>query len=149
MGLPQATAPGALRGTSCGEPRWPSDCGHPRGYTDFGNLPPPTYYLPFSDVDWTLLEPVEGTSFCEFKGTASYADIVIGDERIRQAVWWYENPSAGFSELKDFLSLYPGRLESCTLDGEVVQAQEGDFYGGWITSRIVGPFKGAPGTLGW
>ena len=110
---------------------------------------PPTYYVPFSDVDWTLLEPVAGTSFCEFKGTASYADIVIGDERIRQAVWWYENPSAGFSQLKDFLSLYPGRLESCTLDGEVVQAQEGDFYGGWITSRIVGPFKGAPGTLGW
>ncbi len=110
---------------------------------------PPTYYLPFADVDWNLFEPVEGSTWCEFKGAASYADIVVAGQRIPRAAWWYDNPTLGFAILKDFLALYPGRVDEATVDGEVVQAQEGDFYGGWITSRVTGPFKGAPGTLGW
>ncbi len=110
---------------------------------------PPTYYVPFSSVDWSLLERVEGSTWCEFKGAASYADIVVEQERLPRAVWWYENPSPGFEALHEHLALYPGRVEEVTLDGERVQAQEGDFYGGWITSRVRGPFKGAPGTLGW
>jgi hypothetical protein len=40
-------------------------------------------------------------------------------------------------------------MEACYVDGERVQAQDGDFYGGWITGGIVGPFKGRPGTVGW
>jgi uncharacterized protein (DUF427 family) len=110
---------------------------------------PPTYYLPRADVDVSILEPVEGTTFCEFKGRASYADLVVGGSRLSRAVWWYENPSPGYLELVDHIALYPGRVDQCTVNGEVVQAQEGDFYGGWITSRVTGPFKGAPGTLGW
>ena len=110
---------------------------------------PPTYYIPFADVDWAFLVPVEGSTWCEFKGAASYADIVVDGDHIPRAAWWYENPSPGFESLKDHLALYPGRVEQATVEGEVVDAQEGDFYGGWITSRVSGPFKGAPGTLGW
>ena len=110
---------------------------------------PPTYYLPRVDVDLSVLEPVEGTTFCEFKGRASYADLVVGDSRLSRAVWWYEDPSPGYLELVDHIALYPGRVDQCTVNDEVVQAQEGDFYGGWITSKVTGPFKGAPGTLGW
>lgn len=110
---------------------------------------PPTYYLPRADVDVSVLEPVAGTTFCEFKGLASYADLVVGESRLSRAVWWYEKPSPGYLELVDHIALYPGRVDQCTVNGEIVQAQEGDFYGGWITSRVTGPFKGAPGTLGW
>ena len=110
---------------------------------------PPTYYLPRRDVDLSVLKPVEGTTFCEFKGLAAYADVVVGDSRLSRAAWWYPDPSPGYSELLDHIALYPGRVDQCTVNGEVVQAQDGDFYGGWITSRVTGPFKGAPGTLGW
>ena len=110
---------------------------------------PPTYYLPRVDVDLSVLEPVEGTTFCEFKGRASYADLVVSDSRLSRAVWWYQDPSPGYLELVDHIALYAGRVDQCTANDEVVQAQEGDFYGGWITSKVTGPFKGAPGTLGW
>lgn len=110
---------------------------------------PPTYYLPFADVNWDVLEPVAGTTVCEFKGVAHYADIVVGDKRIERGAWWYPTPNHRFDSLRDHLALYPGRVDEATVDGEVVQAQEGDFYGGWITSRVTGPFKGAPGTWGW
>jgi len=110
---------------------------------------PPTYYLPLADTDKSLLEPVEGQTWCEFKGAASYADVVVGDHRVPRVVWWYETPSNGFEQLVDHIALYPGRVDQCLVNGEVVQAQEGDFYGGWITSRVSGPFKGAPGTRGW
>ncbi len=63
--------------------------------------------------------------------------------------WWYDDPADGFEALQGHVALYPGRMDACTIDGEVVQAQEGDFYGGWITSRIRGPFKGGPGTRAW
>ena len=73
----------------------------------------------------------------------------IGDERLARAAWWYPTPNHRFDALRDHLALYPGRVDQATVDGEVVEAQEGDFYGGWITSRVTGPFKGAPGTWGW
>ena len=110
---------------------------------------PPTYYLPFADVDMTLIEAVPGPTFCEWKGLAAYGDIVVGGERLERAAWWYPEPTPGFAEIVNYLALYPGRVDSATVEGEVVDAQEGDFYGGWITSWITGPFKGAPGTLGW
>jgi uncharacterized protein (DUF427 family) len=110
---------------------------------------PPSYYFPLADVAQSLLETVPGTTFCEFKGYATYADIVIEGSRLPKAVWWYDNPSPGYEELAGRIALYPGRVDWCTVDGEVVVAQEGDFYGGWITQRISGPFKGGPGTLGW
>ena len=110
---------------------------------------PPTLYLPRSAFATGVLVPVTGSSWCEFKGKASYADVVAGAVTAPRAAWWYAAPAAGYEALRDRVSLYPGRMDECTVDGERVTAQPGDFYGGWITSRVTGPFKGAPGTLGW
>jgi uncharacterized protein (DUF427 family) len=110
---------------------------------------PPTYYLPIADFAEGILEPVSGNSYCEFKGMASYFDLVIAGERIRRGAWTYENPSKGFASLAGKVALYASRVDHCQVGDEVVIAQDGDFYGGWITSNLEGPFKGAPGTLGW
>ncbi|AMM20659.1 hypothetical protein AX769_11540 [Frondihabitans sp. PAMC 28766] len=110
---------------------------------------PPVYYLPRSSFAAGALHPAPGASLCEFKGQAAYADVSAGGVVAAAAAWFYRTPWAGFEVLADHVALYPGAMDSCTVDGETVTAQEGDFYGGWITSRVVGPFKGAPGTLGW
>lgn len=110
---------------------------------------PPAYYLPRSAFADGVLTPAPGGSWCEFKGAASYLNVHGGGRTAATAAWFYPQPSPGFEALSDHVSLYPGRMDACEVDGERVTAQEGGFYGGWITSRIVGPFKGAPGTLGW
>lgn len=120
-----------------------------RSYRILETSHPPTYYFPPGDVDSSVLEPVPGNTWCEFKGHASYGDLVIGDERISRLFWWYADPNPAYQAIAGYFALYPGKVDRCTVDGEVVQAQEGDFYGGWITSRVTGPFKGGPGTRGW
>ncbi len=110
---------------------------------------PPTYYVPRDDVRVELLVPSPRRTVCEFKGVASYADLVVGEQRAAQACWWYEQPTSDFEPLAGAVCFYPGRVDRCLVDDEVVRAQEGDFYGSWITSRVVGPFKGAPGTQWW
>ena len=110
---------------------------------------PPVYYLPITDFAAGVLVPVDGTTFCEFKGQARYFNVAVGDVVARRAAWSYPRPSSGYELLADRVALYPSKMDSCTVDGEVVTPQEGDFYGGWITSNIVGPFKGAPGTMSW
>ncbi|MEU9129574.1 DUF427 domain-containing protein [Kitasatospora sp. NPDC048540] len=110
---------------------------------------PPVYYLPPGDVATELLIPAEGVSFCEWKGRARYWDLAVGPRRAGQAAWSYPQPLPAYRELRDLLAFYPGRVDRCTVDGEVVRAQDGDFYGGWITDEITGPYKGGPGTSGW
>jgi uncharacterized protein (DUF427 family) len=110
---------------------------------------PPTYYLPPDDVRSDLLRPGRGTTVCEWKGVARYHDLVIGGRSVESVAWSYERPRPGFEALAGYLAFYPGRVDEAWVGDERVTAQEGDFYGGWITSRIRGPFKGGPGTLGW
>jgi uncharacterized protein (DUF427 family) len=113
---------------------------------------PPVYYVPLADVLAGVLEPSSGrgASFCEWKGMAHYYDAIGRDgSRVAAAAWGYADPSLGFRDLRDTVAFYPALMDECTVDGELVEAQPGDFYGGWITSEIVGPFKGAPGTHGW
>jgi uncharacterized protein (DUF427 family) len=111
---------------------------------------PPSYYVPLEDSREEALEPAAGgTTVCEWKGVASYYDVVAGGKRARRAAWTYRNPSPAFAALRDAVAFYPGAVDACFVDDERVQAQEGGFYGGWITSDVVGPFKGAPGTRGW
>ena len=102
---------------------------------------PPTYYLPFADCDLSAFGPAPGGSWCEFKGRAAY----LADG----AAWHYPAPAPAYAALRDHLAVYVSRMDACLLDDERVSAQPGDFYGGWITADIEGPFKGAPGTLGW
>jgi uncharacterized protein (DUF427 family) len=111
---------------------------------------PPVYYVPAESVASGLLRPVGGTTWCEFKGSASYFDVVPPSGRVlARAAWHYPQPSAGYEALVGHVAFYPARMDRCSVEGETVVAQEGDFYGGWITSKITGPFKGAPGTRGW
>jgi uncharacterized protein (DUF427 family) len=111
---------------------------------------PPTYYLPEADfAPGSLADAGPGTTWCEFKGTARYLDVVADDRTVPRAAWTYPAPSPGFEALLGHVALYPGRLGRVTVDEEAVRPQEGGFYGGWITDRVVGPFKGAGGTGGW
>ena len=111
---------------------------------------PPVYYVPRADITPDVLVPGEGRSVCEFKGVARYWDLTLAaGDRIRQVGWSYERPVAAFAELAGAVAFYPSRVDECRVDGELVRPQEGDFYGGWITDDITGPFKGAPGTMGW
>jgi uncharacterized protein (DUF427 family) len=110
---------------------------------------PPTYYLPVSDFRPGALRAAPAGSFCEWKGEASYVDLLGGDRVAVRAGWYYPAPTADFAALADHVAVYPGAVDACTVDGEVVRPQPGDFYGGWVTDRVVGPFKGEPGTRFW
>jgi len=137
---------------------------------------PPVYYIPQLDIAMHLLRPSSRRgSFCEFKGVATYwtlhlapaprsrksnaqdsapvvdgvPEIAVEDVVVEDVAWSYARPSGSYTALRDHLAFYASRLDECTIDGERVTAQPGDFYGGWITSHVKGPFKGAPGTLGW
>jgi len=110
---------------------------------------PPVYYLPPDDVRLDLLEQATTRTFCEFKGVAGYWSLVLGDRTITDLAWSYPEPSTGYEALRDRLAFYPSKVDRALVDDFQITAQEGDFYGGWITSDVVGPFKGAPGTRGW
>ncbi|MFE0678055.1 DUF427 domain-containing protein [Streptomyces sp. NPDC058867] len=111
---------------------------------------PPVFYVPPADVRTEWLRPAPGSrTHCEWKGVAQYWDVVVGGEVRERAAWSYPHPDPGYELLAGCLAFYPSRVDRCTVDGEVVGAQEGDFYGGWITDEVRGPFKGAPGTLLW
>ena len=110
---------------------------------------PPTYYLPPTDIDHECLEPSHQTSFCEWKGHASYYDVVVGGLRAEASAWGYASPLEAFVDLKDHVAFYAHRMDECLVDGEKAEPQPGNFYGGWVTSTVVGPFKGGPGSWGW
>ncbi len=109
---------------------------------------PPTFYLPAGDVAMTLLQPAPGSSYCEWKGAASYFALADDNARGQVVAWSYPRPTGAFAGLAGYLSFYPGRVQ-CRVDGEVVRPQPGGFYGGWITDEIIGPSKGEPGTGHW
>ena len=110
---------------------------------------PPAYYIPREDIRMDLLYQTGSRSVCEFKGEAIYWGIEIEGKKEKDVAWSYPNPRPGFEAIRDHLSFYAGKLEACYVEGERVTPQKGDFYGGWITSWITGPFKGGPGTWGW
>ena len=111
---------------------------------------PPVYYIPPSDIRTEYLQPVtSGRSFCEWKGIAGYYNLQIENRTVANVAWHYPQPTESFEQIKDYLAFYPSKMDACYVDGELVKAQAGDFYGGWITSDIVGPFKGETGSWGW
>ena len=110
---------------------------------------PPTYYLPVDAFIPGSLRPAAGRSFCEWKGVAEYFDVVAGSSVATRAAWGYPSPPPAYRELLAHVAVYPSAVDQCTVDGEVVVPQPGDFYGGWITARVVGPFKGGAGSRSW
>ena len=110
---------------------------------------PPNYYFPPDAVLADALARVEGSSFCEWKGRAHYFDVRGGDRIAPRAAWGYASPNERFAPIRDYVAFYPEPMDACFVDGEPVEPQDGGFYGGWITSAVVGPFKGGPGTRGW
>ncbi|KAL2433531.1 hypothetical protein ABEF95_004751 [Exophiala dermatitidis] len=116
---------------------------------------PPTYYIPrdaISDSFKLVRSPPDKASLCEWKGRATYWDFVNTStgETVRNKVWSYEAPTLAFAAIKGYLSFYANGVPwTCFVDDEKVTPQEGDYYGGWVTSEIEGPMKGGPGTWGW
>jgi uncharacterized protein (DUF427 family) len=110
---------------------------------------PPSYYIPLCDVAPGVLHRAVGSSFCEWKGAATYWGILVDNVLLPRVGWSYANPTAAFDLLRDHVAFYAAPFDRCSVDGEVVIPQPGEFYGGWITSQVVGPFKGVPGSQGW
>ena len=134
---------------------------------------PPVYYVPPEDVRMECLLPSDRQSWCEWKGLASYYHLVVppsagavaaaaaggaggtgaarasAGHRAENGAWYYPDPTVPYKEIRQFVAFYPHAVDACYVDGERVQAQPGDFYGGWVTRDVVGPFKGAPGTSHW
>jgi uncharacterized protein (DUF427 family) len=110
---------------------------------------PPVYYVPRADVSDGVLERADGSSWCEWKGAATYWDAVVDGRRVPAVGWSYEEPARGYQQLRGAVAFYPGKVDRALVDGEVVRPQPGDFYGGWITAEVVGPFKGGPTSLWW
>jgi uncharacterized protein (DUF427 family) len=109
----------------------------------------PAYYVPFAAIDDRYLRPSPHRTFCEWKGIASYADVVVGSVVRERAAWSYAEPTAGFAELAGHWAFYAQVADECWVDDERIAPNEGDFYGGWITANVTGPFKGGPGTSMW
>ena len=110
---------------------------------------PPTYYIPPGDIADGVLQSPTSSSACEWKGRAKALDVVVGDKRAARAAWRYDKPTTPFAAIAGFVAFHAGVMDACFVDKECVIPQPGGFYGGWITSNIVGPFKGGSGTIGW
>jgi uncharacterized protein (DUF427 family) len=110
---------------------------------------PPVYYLPSEDIKLEYLIETPKKTWCEWKGKCQYYDISIGEKYINNAAWRYIEPTPDFVTIQEYYAFYPSLMDACYVNDELVMSQPGDFYGGWITADIVGPFKGSPGTMGW
>ena len=110
---------------------------------------PPAFYLPRADVQMEHLYRTKGRSFCEWKGAATYWAVQVGAVTVPEAAWSYEQPNARFAAITGHLAFYAQRLDECWVGDERVEPNEGDFYGGWVTSKVVGPFKGGAGSHWW
>ena len=110
---------------------------------------PPCYYIPGEDIRLEYLQETGRVTMCEWKGRCAYYDVKVGDKQANQVAWQYFNPTPNFVAIQNHYSFYASAMDECYVGDELVQAQAGDFYGGWITKNIVGPFKGGAGTWGW
>ena len=149
MGLPATAADGALRRIDHRRVRRPDDRRDGPCLAGARNQPSPTYYLPRACFANGVLREADGSSWCEWKGRATYFDLVTPSVVAPRAAWTYLTPTRGFTEIAGALAVMPTAVDRCTVNGEVVVPQPGGFYGGWITSWVAGPFKGVPGSMGW
>jgi len=110
---------------------------------------PPVYYIPLEDIKQEHLVKSARSTYCEWKGHGAYYSLVVGDKRLDDVAWYYPEPTPAFAAIANHVAFYPAPMDACYVDGEKVEPQPGNFYGGWVTSDIVGPFKGTLGSWGW
>ena len=110
---------------------------------------PPTYYLPPDAFAPGALAPSPRGSFCEWKGRARYWSVRGGGRTVADAGWSYPEPTGAFAALRDHVAVYAAPMDACFVGDEQASPQPGGFYGGWVTSNLLGPFKGSPGTEFW
>ena len=72
----------------------------------------PVFYIPRKDVDMALLQRMEQSTYCPYKGDCAYFSIPLGGERSTNAVWTYEAPYAAVASIKDHLAFYPDRVDA-------------------------------------
>lgn len=78
---------------------------------------PPVRYIPLADVDQTLLAPSDTTTYCPYKGEASYWSITTESGQGADAVWFYDEPYAAVEPIRDHVAFYPDRVE-ITVEGD-------------------------------
>jgi len=121
----------------------------PTAYRVLETSHPPVYYVDPAYIATDALRPASGSSLCEWKGQADYFDVMANGKVAARSAWRYLHPTDRFAPIAGFVAFYAGPMDRCMVDGEIVTPQPGGFYGGWVTSNIVGPFKGGPGSMGW
>jgi uncharacterized protein (DUF427 family) len=72
---------------------------------------PVVHYVPLEDVDRALLERTDHSTYCPYKGDASYYSIPVGGDDGENAVWTYEDPREAVAAIKDHVAFYPNRVE--------------------------------------
>jgi uncharacterized protein (DUF427 family) len=73
---------------------------------------PPVLYIPRQDVDMSLLKRSDYSTYCPYKGDASYYSIPHGGERSVDAIWTYETPFEAVGEIEGHVAFYPDRVDS-------------------------------------
>jgi uncharacterized protein (DUF427 family) len=114
----------------------------------------PAFYLPHADVCMQHLVRARGSSMCEWKGRATYWSIAPNGDTdhpvfVPNAAWSYETPVPQFEAIAGHVAFYAQLVDECWVDDFRVAPNGGDFYGGWITPSVSGPFKGSAGTQHW
>jgi uncharacterized protein (DUF427 family) len=120
-----------------------------RAYRVLETSSPPAYYLPPDDVQADYLQLTDRTSLCEWKGLSRYWSVRVGPHYAENAAWSYPEPWPGYEAIAGYFAFYAGKMDACFVGEQRVTPQPGEYYGGWITPDIVGPFKGEPGTEHW
>jgi len=120
-----------------------------QGYRLLETASPPVYYFPPFDVRIAYFMVSSKQTVCKWRGVARYWDLRVEKRVALDAAWSYPHPRKGYEGICDYFGFYPSKVDACYVGKEKVRAQAGEFYGGWITSKILGPFKGEPGTEFW
>ncbi len=121
-----------------------------RGHRVLETAGAPVYYFHHDDVRMERLTASTRRTICEWKGAATYHTFVgRGGRQVEDVAWSYEAPNPGYEAIRGHLAFYAGRVDEAWVGDERATPQPGGFYGGWVTSRIVGPIKGGPDSFGW
>ncbi|MDH5427203.1 MAG: DUF427 domain-containing protein [Nitrospirota bacterium] len=120
-----------------------------QGYRLLETASPPVYYFPPMDVRLAYLMLSVKETVCRWRGIARYWSLRVQKRVALDAAWCYPHPREGYEVISDYFAFYPGKVDACYVGKQKVKPQPGDFYGGWITSHILGPFKGEAGTEFW